>query len=287
MRGIVAGALVLSLAAGGVAYGTGRGRECGKDGSFRELEAIGLTDDQRLICFEEDDPGRARDIGQVTGPLGDEQLVGIDFRPSTGELYGLGNLGGVFVLDPETAAVLVKKSTLSVAPIGTSFGVDFNPVPDRLRVVSNTGQNLRANVDDGVTANDGAINIPPAPAVITGVTGVAYLNNDKDVATGTLLFDVETETDRISAQVPANAGALNLIGPLGVDTGVDVGFDVYTAVQGDSARRNKALAALDVDGRSRLYEVDVLTGRTTLRGAFARRNHLIGLAIPLVQGKGF
>ena len=35
-----------------------------------------------------------------------------------------------------------------------TFGVDFNPVPDRLRVVSNTGQNLRINVDTGATTTD-------------------------------------------------------------------------------------------------------------------------------------
>ncbi len=47
----------------------------------RRLETIGLTSDQRLICFSENDPDDADDIGPVTGLAGDTALVGIDFRP--------------------------------------------------------------------------------------------------------------------------------------------------------------------------------------------------------------
>ena len=32
---------------------------------------------------------------------------------------------------------------------GTAFGIDFNPVVDRLRITSNAGQNLRTNVVSG------------------------------------------------------------------------------------------------------------------------------------------
>ena len=42
---------------------------------------------------------------------------------------------------------------------GTAFGFDFNPTVDRIRVVSDTGQNLRLNPDTGaVAAVDGALN---------------------------------------------------------------------------------------------------------------------------------
>jgi hypothetical protein len=37
---------------------------------------------------------------------------------------------------------------------GTFFGVDFNPTVDRLRVISDTGQNLRVNVDTGAEFRD-------------------------------------------------------------------------------------------------------------------------------------
>jgi hypothetical protein len=50
------------------------------------------------------------------------------------------------------------------APYGTRFGVDIKPVADRLRVVSDTGQNLRINLDTAQAISDGALN-PGAPAV--------------------------------------------------------------------------------------------------------------------------
>ena len=87
--------------------------------------------------------------GPVTGLTGDTALVGIDFRPATGALVGLGNQGGIYTIDPATG-VATNRVQLSEALSGTSFGVDFNPTVDRLRIVSDTGQNLRANLDTGV-----------------------------------------------------------------------------------------------------------------------------------------
>ena len=102
---------------------------------------------------------------------------------------------------------------------GTAFGVDFNPTVDRLRIVSDTGQNLRVNVDDGTTNVDGTLNIPGTTPVnpALGVTAVAYTNNDADPNTATTLFDIDTTNDNIVIQAPANAGSLSPTGKLGVD----------------------------------------------------------------------
>ena len=70
----------------------------------------------------------------ISGTLG-QVLLGIDFRPQNGLLYGLGSGGGVFAID-RTSGVATLASLLSTPTSGTSFGVDFNPIPDRLRVVS-------------------------------------------------------------------------------------------------------------------------------------------------------
>ena len=67
----------------------------------RTLDVIGLTKDQRLICFNEKRPGWARNIGHVSGLHTDTALVGIDFRVQDGKLYGVGNNGGVYLLDTE------------------------------------------------------------------------------------------------------------------------------------------------------------------------------------------
>ena len=56
----------------------GRNRHGGK------LDAIGLTADSRLICVTENRPWDARSIGRVSGLTADTELVGIDYRPATG-----------------------------------------------------------------------------------------------------------------------------------------------------------------------------------------------------------
>ena len=110
-------------------------------------------------------PDRTRHIGYVTGLTGtDTALVGIDFRVQDGKLYGVGNGGGVYTIDTTTAeATFVNALTVPLA--GTSFGVDFNPAADRLRIVSDTGQNLAHNVNDGgVTVANATLTYTAPPA---------------------------------------------------------------------------------------------------------------------------
>ena len=65
---------------------------------------FGLTDDQHLVRFRECGPGRARDIGAITGLEPDDAaIVAIDFRVQDGNLYGLGDGGGMYTIDPSTA----------------------------------------------------------------------------------------------------------------------------------------------------------------------------------------
>ena len=58
-----------------------------------DLDVIGLTADGRLIEFESDDARGADAVGTITGLVQDTRIVGIDYRPATGELIGLGDQG--------------------------------------------------------------------------------------------------------------------------------------------------------------------------------------------------
>ncbi len=51
----------------------------------------------------------------------------------------------------------------------------WNNVVDQLRIVTNSGQNLRVNVDTGATFTDTTLTVAVRCAV--GVTEVAYTNN--------------------------------------------------------------------------------------------------------------
>jgi Domain of unknown function (DUF4394) len=254
------------------------------------LRAVGLTADGRLAKFRSGTPRKVTSIGRVVGLSGDGALVGIDYRVQDGKLYGVGDKGGIYVLDTRSAQAM-KVSQLTVALAGTSFGVDFNPAANRLRVVSDTGQNLRHNIDDpaglpatGTTATDGTLTYPPATAAATGVSGAAYTNNDLDPATATTLFDLDTNLDQVAVQSPANAGSLAPTGKLGVDAGTSAGFDIYSKLRGGKATSATGLATLQVGGRSRLYQVALLSGEATLVGTFPDRHQVVDLAIALDQG---
>ena len=253
---------------------------------FLGLRVIGLTDDGRLVSFRAFLPGLTRNIGQVTGLTGsDTALVGIDFRVQDGKLYGVGNGGGVYTIDTRTAQAQLVNS-LSVPLMGTRFGVDFNPAADRLRIISDTGQNLAHNVNaGGVTANNGTLTYtapPAAPVAAPGVIAAAYTNNDLNQPnTGTTLFDLDTTMDQVVIQSPPGNGILVATGKLGVDAGSASGFDIYSHLSGGVTVANVPFATLLVDGKYRFYFVELTTGLATSLGSFYEA--VVDIAIPLNQ----
>ncbi|TYB70899.1 DUF4394 domain-containing protein [Nonomuraea sp. PA05] len=255
----------------------------------------GLTTMGELVTFDAGNPKSVNRVGKISGLKGDMKVVGIDYRVQNGKLYAVGDKGGVYTVDGKAKAT--KVSQLSVALNGQNFGVDFNPAANRLRVISDTGQNLRHNLDDpngapaaGQTANDGTLTNPPVPpatagATALGVTGAGYTNNDLDASTATTLFDVDTTADQVSAQSPANAGSLAPTGKLGVDpvinAAADAGFDVYSQLKKGVTVANTGYATLKADGAYRFYTVNVLTGAATVVGTFPSSRQVSDIAVQL------
>ena len=286
LAGLLAAALLL-VAVPVYASSGGGDRDHGRGG--HDLDVVGVTQAGKLISFESDDPRDAERVGTISGLTGDTRLVGIDYRPATGNngsngvLYGLGDQGGVYTVDDDTAQA-TKVSQLNVALEGQSFGVDFNPTVDRLRIISDTGQNLRANVDTGATLEDASLTYPGPPVVPgTGVTGAAYTNNDADPNTATTLFDLDSTLDQTVIQSPANSGQLAATGKLGVNTNATIGSDIYSKVRNGTTVQVSAFASLTVDRRSAFYRINLLQGRATSEGTFSSKNQVTGIAIPLNQ----
>ncbi|MGH8568989.1 MAG: DUF4394 domain-containing protein [Gammaproteobacteria bacterium] len=247
------------------------------------LKVFGLTADQRLVKFRSDRPRRLQNIGPIAGLNSvDTALVGIDFRVQDGKLYGLGNGGGIYTIDTRTGVAQPSQLVpqLTVPLVGTFFGVDFNPAANALRIISDTGQNLRQpfpTLVPGVppvpapTAVDAPLVYPfPAPATPgLGVTGAAYTNNDLDPSTATTLFDIDSQRNQVVIQSPPNQGELTLTGSLTVDPDASVGFDIYSRLKNGATFSNTAFASLMVGGKSRFYSVRLLTGRAfPIGGAF-------------------
>jgi len=183
----------------------------------------------QLISFDSNTPGSLLSSVPITGVAG--SLVGIDFRPATpGVLVGLGNNAGagtVYTINTTTGvATPILSSGLTL--VGTSFGVDFNPVPNALRIVSNTGQNLRITAGGtGVVNTDGNLNI--AGVTATGVVDAAYTNPFIG-ATSTTLFVLQDNTaptqDVLFTQNPPNDGTLTLPVNLSINVSNLSGFDL-------------------------------------------------------------
>jgi hypothetical protein len=216
-----------------------------------------LTSNNTLLGFNAAAPDQVTSVA-VTGVVG--TLLGIDVRPADGQLYGLTTANNIYTIDPSSGeATLV--STLSV-PFGGGVvsGFDFNPVPDRLRLVGDNDQNFRINVDTGEVIIDGTLAFVDGDAnagVNPNITASAY-TNAFDGATSTALYNIDALLNKLVLQNPPNDGGLVTIGELGVNFGVVGGFDIVSTPEGDNA----AFAASD----GVLYSIDLTTGAATSLG---------------------
>jgi hypothetical protein len=234
------------------------------------LRAFGISGDGTLmVTFTTDRPDVLNWVQVITGLSGDTALVGIDFRVQNGLLYGVGNKGGIYTIKtpPATKDVVVTKvSQLQYALTGSQFGVDFNPAADRLRVISDNGQNLRHNLGDHTTIQDVNLTTPPVEGTTKGVTAAAYTNNDLNGATATTLFDINTNSDQVVIQSPANNGTLAPTGSLGLDAQLKAGMDIYSTLSGGRTVDNAAFASLTPYGATNpsLYSVNLFTGEAAV-----------------------
>lgn len=241
-----------------------------------------LTSDGKLVAFQADKPRGATVVGTIRGLEGDRELVGMDYRAADGKLYAVGDAGGLYVVSTRSA-VVTKVGRLTVALEGTAFGVDFNPAADRLRVVSDTGQNLRHDPNPGgATIVDTPLNTPPATGATAGVDAAAYTNNDTSADTATLLFDIDSALDQVVAQVPANSGTLNAVGALGVKSQGPTSFDVLSTVTNGRAVANQGYATLTTPrARPAFYRIDLTSGKASFVGAFPAAVTVESIAVQL------
>ena len=250
--------------------------------------AAGITGTADLALFDTANPA-----GLTSRPItglqtSTETVVGLDFRPATGQLFLITVPTGTaanapirsYSVDPATAtatfvAIIPANTVPGAADVPT--GADFNPVVDRLRVVNAGNENFRINPNNGALAGDDVNLTYTAPA--TGpVTAVAY---DRNIAPGppgtiappgtlTTLYGIDVGADRLvaiggigaeSAGGP-NGGSVRAEGTLGVavDNTSDAGFDI--------APNGAAFASLTVGGQPGLYRVNLAGGTATMIGAF-------------------
>lgn len=167
---------------------------------------------------------------------------------------------------------------------GERLGFDFNPAADRIRIVSDSGQNLRAHPETGALVDfkpdadglqlDGALafssddaNAGRPPRVIAA----AYTyNKDNEKLTTNFAIDGEPgalvrqgSVEGVEPVVSPNSGQLSTVGALGVAGISDAHFDISDVT-------NTALAALSTSRRTR---ADALSHRPRDRPGERDRHH--------------
>lgn len=281
------------------------------------IPITGLSfDGTQVVRFSSATPATTVTVA-IGGVTAGETLVGIDYRPQTGQLYALGvnadaDSATLYLLDPQTGAAVpvgapgqiqfvdAAGATVPLPSPALGYGFDFNPTVDRVRVTSSSGLNFRVNPNTGAPV-DGNLNLTPAPGGIntdgplnglpvgaTGVTGAAYTNSYGQPLTGgvTTQYVLDAESNQLFIQNPPNAGMVGNGRQLTVGddpleftwvSGFDIPSEVRVTTSGSPVTTGLAYAALMVDGTQRLYSIDLTSGRATSLGPIA--TNLSGLAL--------
>jgi hypothetical protein len=245
-----------------------------------------VTDKLEMLTINAGQPTKVLKRVQLTGLPAGDTLVGIDYRIAKGMLYALARSGRLYTVDTETGALKPVGSAPAVALQGEALGVDFNPVADRIRVMSTSGQNVRLHPDTGALAAT-----DPAPFYATGdkragtkpeIAAAAYTYNKKDDKL-TTNFAIDRNggflvtmgsAEGVQPVVSFNTGQLFSVGALGVTDMSDVSMDIA-----DLSGAAYAAIRLKSHATTRLYSIDLQSGKASFIGTMGDGNRILGIAI--------
>ncbi|KAK6031638.1 hypothetical protein OSTOST_02223 [Ostertagia ostertagi] len=227
-----------------------------------------LTDNNQLIKYNASSTTSPDAAISLTGIPTGEKIISIDFRPATGQLYGLGSNSRLYLLNIKNGIATALGTVPFTPAINSSVAnIDFNPTVDRVRLVTDKGQNLRLHPETGaVAATDGNINGGSMPAV----TSIAYTNSVAG-ATATELFDIDATSRKLYKQNPPNDGSLQEVGSIAVDFTGKPGFDI-------NEDNSVALATFQVGGINKLYRIN--TGNAAAEFLANLAGNITDIAIP-------
>lgn len=196
---------------------------------------------------------------------GNDAILNIDFRPATGQLYGLSGNNNLYVINPGTGGASLVGATGITG--GFDYGFDFNPVGDRIRVATGGDRFFRVDPLTSVATSGGQLHYNAGDQnaeAVPQITGAAYTNNflpsPRTPPPGTELFYIDSRLDILALSSIANNRDLTTVGALGLDVTGLLGFDI-------SGMTGGAFASFSTDGNiSGLYTIDLASGTATSLG---------------------
>jgi hypothetical protein len=168
----------------------------------------------------------------ITGWQPSEFSQGIALRLTTNELYLVGSTGRLYRLNPTTGVATQVGAPFVPALNGTEFGVGFDNA-DHLRVVSNTGQNLRIDPATGAVTLDTPLAFAPGDASVGKTPQVGAIAFDPrhggttgyavDDQHGLLRFGSATASDGLLFTIASTASFVGLT--ISPETGTAYGLE--------------------------------------------------------------
>lgn len=265
-------------------------------GPVRKEDIFAVTTAAELIKFNAGQPQKILARKAVAGLPPGERLVGIDFRVAKGVLFALSNLGRLYTLDTSSGSLKpVGTAPSAITLKGDLFGFDFNPVADRIRVVSHAGQSFRLHPETGAAVDadpnttgvqaDGALTYAKGDShegKQASLVAAAYTYNKKnekittnfaiDNRLGALVMQGSLEG--VAPVVSPNTGLLLTVGSLGLGPFADATFDIA-----DISGAAFAAIRSDAGSTTRLYELDLTNGKAKFIGTVGVATPLVGMAV--------
>jgi len=203
-----------------------------------ETTLLAATEAGKLITFKSTDPGIALSSIAITG-LGGAGVAGMDARPADGAIYILSTDAKLYTVNT-ASGVATRVGTSTYPQFAGVGGFNFNPVPDRIRVINQDGtENVRivpvdipmplpAKFAGDIAATDTDLAYAPGDANVGlpfVLRGMAYKANVGGVTTAYVIDATQNVLATLGGPDGApspNGGQLFTVGALGVDVSTDV-----------------------------------------------------------------
>jgi len=250
------------------------------------MNLYGLGPSNELYSYRSGPPATYMSETQIRGLRDGETMLAIDVRPATKTLYGVSSMSALYKIDPATGMATpaaqsgvgtsgsTSPTTFTPTLDGTTVAMDFNPQMDRLKVMTDKGQNLTINPTTGQVTNVGITTSPTY-----GINSIAYSNNFTGTA-GTSLYDIDAFSGQLFRM--SSTGSQTLVGTTGLTMTGEGGFDISRSGQAVGAFLASGPAGYgtspdaQAEEAYRLYLISLRNGQVTDLG---KVKPMIGVAI--------
>ena len=233
---------------------------------------VAVTTSNILFHVNPARPDRVLHSVPVVGLDADDSVLSLDYRPADGQLYAWTLQRRLYLVNPATGAAL-RVGNQSPPLAGTFHEMDFNPVIDRARVVTEVDGNIRVNPNDGSGITDTNLAFAagdPNAGTTLSVIAIAYTNNVANAAS-TTLYGIDSFHDVLVTLPSPNAGLATTIGPLVTPSSGASAMDI--------APDGTAYAAVSDNLVMGLCTVNLTTGVATRVGTLGTGTNIAGMTV--------